>query len=253
MNNKKKKFGIIIAIIISMFIIFPAILGTQNEDPPTPPQRMWEDDFTDCGFKIEDKEILLNYIPNMSSSCLSIEKIAAAAFKVNMNDNKSYYITLFMAGEDAGHIACIMTTEEKYSDRTKLYPINEPEPENVYKKIKLDDICTPWFLTDDPNTIADEYENTYIEFDMSYYGYDWVKSIVDEYTFTSILTVSMQGNTPISYNYIQIKFHSSNDVNAILNANLGLDEIVVRGKIKTFNKEGILIEGIEIVKIVSYE
>ena len=216
----------------------------------------WEDDFNECGLKADDKKILLTYIPDIAK-CRSVEKIASAAFKVT-TENSSYYILTYIGGENAGHIYSITTAEEDYNARTKLYPIEDSEPEITYEYIELDTLqCdyVEYYFYEGGNGAKDKYLNTYVEFDMSDYYEDWVKAIGDDYIFNAILTEkwSYTGTTPtdVEYTYLQIKFRSIGDVRKILNADLGWDKIVVRGKIRTFTTTGILIEGIEVVEITS--
>lgn len=269
--TKKSKFWIVATIIFSLIIICAAIGSNEAESNNNATSsdtqsfftsdsitetKTWENDFKNCNLKSTDKQILLNYIPDMNK-CKSIEKIASSAFKLT-TETASYYIIIYTGGQNIGHIASITTDEENYSDRIKLYPVEESEPEIIYENIELNILqCDylDYYLYDGENQAKNSYLNKYVEFDMSDYYEDWVRAIYDDRLFNAILTADWShiGNTPtdVEYTYLQIKFNSIYDVQKIMNADLGWDKIIVRGKIISFTPEGILIQGIEIVEIIS--
>lgn len=154
-----------------------------------------------------------------------------------------------------------MDTEPEKTDTTpttispNITLLTETEEEIVYKQIELNKLAEAWFWSNNPSDIAYQYIDSYIEFDMSEYVYEWIKSITDQYLFTTFLGENYNGNTWNGYidAHLQIKFRSIYDVQEIMNAELGWDKIIVRGKIRSFNENGILIEGIDVVDITLYE
>ena len=242
-----KKIIVILLLICNLFCFAGYVEEKVNSNNPPLLENTWEDDFMNYDLKSEDKQILLTCIPDMNK-CKSIERVAIATFKVNI-DIKSYYITFYTSGENTGHIAIVTTGEENYEDRIKLYPIENPNPETIYENLDLNILAETWFFSNDILATSSEYKGKYIEFDMSCYVYDWFASIQDDRLFSA----NIYDNSWLNNKYLQIKFTSTADVQKIKNANLGWDKIIIKGEILSFNLNGILIKGIEIVKIIPFE